>query len=166
MLSHSRRHLLVATLLILASCGKNDTSSPTEPTQLVGTMTATLDGATRFNGIGRAGLSDLMLVITGAQASGGVSRQVAFVLAKVALPGRYEVRGESGHVASILEKSDLNFKAWRSDIPGATGFIEITRLTNDRVSGRFAFSALPVPDSPASGTRQAEGEFDLPLARE
>jgi hypothetical protein len=82
----------------------------------------------------------------------------------VGAPGSSDI-GVTASVVGASGSYSRGSSVWQAPASGDAGTLEVTTLSNKRITGTFELAVAPVPGSQAKGEVQiTEGEFDLPLA--
>jgi hypothetical protein len=135
--------------LSVAGCGGND--GPAGPGGGAG-MSARVDGQTWTASFAH-GLRDQGGTVLGVAGQGG-GMQINFAFADNGI-GTYTI-GADGN-AFLTQGQD----GWTAGGAGGSGAVTITTLTDTRIAGTFAFTAVAVTGG-ASGTREVtQGTFDV-----
>ena len=101
-----------------------------------------------------------LYLIQGTEVSGSEARSIMITLSNIRGPGTYPLGMGGGTVGGVGHLTDAG-AGWLTPLSGASGTITITTLTDTRIVGTFAFTAVGATGG-ASGTRTVtDGKFDL-----
>jgi hypothetical protein len=160
--------LLWAGAAVVTACGGGGTGPSGNPgfTALIGgqTWTALASTIQVTTGGGVPGT----VVITGTMLNGQDYTSLILHLGYVSGQGDYPLGVNAGSNAggsgTVTEYQGGAFRSWFTAFPGNAGKVTITSLTNNRIEGRFDFTAPPMIGSPATGTKMVTGgSFNLAL---
>ncbi len=148
---------LTALLLSIAACGSD--TGPSDPPDLPnGTMSARIDGSSWSATIAIfATYNNGILAIAGGDAVSGGTRTIG-IGAQVTAPGTFPIGGTNPANGLVT----IGTSTWQAAAGIGSGSITITAISATGARGTFQFNALPVANTPATGTRAVtEGSFDV-----
>ncbi|HWA41531.1 MAG TPA: hypothetical protein VG712_07990 [Gemmatimonadales bacterium] len=109
------------------------------------------------------------LIVTATRVNGTQATSLQFILGFVKFQANYPLGVNyittPGGTASVIEQSGAQSETRTTPLDGASGLLQITARTGNRVSGVFSFVAQPLLGQAVTGNRTvSEGtfEFDLP----
>jgi hypothetical protein len=148
---YTARIVLVGSLLVAAACGGDSTTGP----GTTGAMSATIDGAHWTSSLGAAASH-----ASGAYGVGGSNSSftlgIGFADTGV---GTYEVSATSPTNLIVTQQGGA---AWVANVTGGSGSVTVTSVSATRITGTFNFTAIPLPNSGATGNRTiTNGTFDI-----
>lgn len=154
--------LSVAAMLAVSACGGDGVTDPDEEddeSSVTASIAGTTFTATNFNIPGplanRFYFSASQIV--GAQAH---THMLEINLDPITGKGNFLLGPTATHqiVYSEIVSGGVATR-WRSTYEGATGSVDVTEFTNDRVAGTF--SVTLVPEGGATGNKTATGTFNI-----
>jgi len=148
---YTARIVLMGSLLAAAACGGDSTTGP----GTTGAMSATIDGAHWTSSLGASATHS-----NGAFAVGGSNNDftMAIGFADTGV-GTYDI-GQLSPTNAILNQQ--GGAAWVANVTGGSGSVTVTSVSATRITGTFNFTAIPLPNSGATGNRTiTNGTFDI-----
>ena len=144
------------SLVLLASIlvGCKDGGTEPKPTP-VGTVIARIDGVS-FLGADELFANHVNGVL-GIATRSRDSRTIHLTIRNAFQPETIDV-GPGSQSSAI---TGIGQNIWRSNVPGGSGRIIITRLDALSAEGSFSFKGAAVPDTPTRGARTVTGTFNV-----
>lgn len=149
----------VLTLALAAGCGKDD--GPVGPVGGGGasSMSATIDGsnwtAASTPGAVMAARTSNFITVAG---SSTALRAIGFTIPNVMEPGTHALVPP----LNALVQDHQGAAVWMTGLPGTTGSVTVTSISDDRIAGTFRFTAVAVENTTATGTIEVtNGKFDI-----
>jgi len=126
-------------------------------TRAQGTLTGTINGAPwTADCIAILVTSPTIISIGGSDLATGTTYQtLGFAGDKVV--GTQTIGPLSGLNATLIQGSS----GWSASLAQGSGSLVLTSVTNNSATGTFSFSMPPVAGSPATGTKNVSGSFNL-----
>lgn len=152
--------LIMCCIVAAGGCGANPTGSGGGDFSAV--MRANIDGAAWSADAALLGsavnqVSPGRFSITGARLG---DFAISFTLFNITGPGTYPLGvGSTGAGGTAIVANDTG--SWSTPFTGEAGTIVITELTEQRITGTFAFVADPSSGQGGDAVRVTDGEFDL-----
>ena len=160
------RFALLATLFCIAACSSDSPSGPDEEEEGLPAMSAKIDGASWSPSIALTAVNPApgLYSITGTRTSGANNYTIVFALYNIKGPGRYPLGVTPTVYGGTANLSRPPADGWSTPLNGASGEINITTLTANRMVAQFNFDTSPViPGSPGA-PRVTEGVLDIPVS--